>query len=221
MREGTPKILGIIVGRMSSKRFPGKMAKSLCGVPLLEFVIMRAKESFYPNSVMVATSTNALDDRLAEIADYNRVECFRGDLVDVAGRLLSCATHNECDYFARINGDSPLLDEGLIHRGLAECGMGNYDIITNVCDRTYPYGISLEIIKTSVFREAYGKMNAQQREHPFSYFYDNKENFKLLNISNTISFDEDLTFTVDSRSDLENLNEMLEDDMSRTWKDFV
>jgi len=219
--ESNRKIVGIVVGRMNSTRFPGKMEQLLCGIPLLQFVINRAEKALHPWPVIVATSINSPDDRINDIADRNNVECFRGDLLDVAGRVLNCALKYNADYFVRLNADSPMIDLQLISRGLQICQNTDYDLITNIHERSYPYGISMEIIKTSSFKTAYSKMNEIQREHVTSYLYQNSDKFNLLNIKSEIEFNKDLGFTVDFPLDLEKLNKLLDNDTSKTWRDFV
>ena len=62
------KIVACIEARYSSTRFPGKMLADIEGKPLLERVINRVKKSKKINEIVIATSTNAMDKKIVELA---------------------------------------------------------------------------------------------------------------------------------------------------------
>ena len=131
---------------MDSSRFSDKMTQDLCGQPLIKFVIGQAKRIKNLSVLVVATTNRPIDDVIAEIAEQSCVNVYRGKVDDVASRFLECARKYNGDYLARLNGDSPCIDIDLVESGISLCPYG-YDIITNVLSRTFPYGISVEIVK--------------------------------------------------------------------------
>ena len=62
-------IVAIIQARMGSNRLPGKVMKDIAGKPMLERVVNRVRRARTLQAVVVATSTKAADDEIAEFCD--------------------------------------------------------------------------------------------------------------------------------------------------------
>lgn len=200
-------MIGIISARMDSKRFPNKMMSKLWGQPLLEFIICRASDISYLNNLIIATTDRPVDDIIVEVADHYSVPVHRGRLGDVARQFVECGKHYKSDYLLRLNGDSPCFDINLIEQGFAFCNE-DYDLITNIPSRTFPYGIALEIIKTSALGKAYPLMDEAERQHVTLHFYKHPKSFKIKEVLNQ-GEKLDFKFAIDDPSDLERLNEYL------------
>ena len=82
---------------MRSSRLPGKIAAPLEGVPLLGRVVgrLQAASPRIPGgmSVVVTTSTAALDDTTEDLCRDLGVGCFRGSEDDVLARYLAASAH--------------------------------------------------------------------------------------------------------------------------------
>ena len=66
----------------------------------------------------------------------------------------------------RVNGDSPLLDQALVDRGVRLFRAGDRDLVTNVAPRSFPRGQSVEVISTTALRAALPRLTAPgDREH--------------------------------------------------------
>lgn len=167
------KIIGVIVARLDSSRLPGKVLKEVCGKPLIKYVLERARRIELLEDMVLATTNRPLDDPLANLFSAEGVKVFRGDVDDVAHRVLACALFHQADYFIRLNGDSPFLDYELINRGIKICLEKRVDFISNIVSRTYPYGIAVEIINTKVFERIYQNMTLTEKEHVTQYLYKN------------------------------------------------
>ncbi|MCP5125065.1 MAG: hypothetical protein H6973_05350 [Gammaproteobacteria bacterium] len=72
---------------MSSSRLPGKILADLGSVTLLELLIRRLRTTTSGLPLVVATSDQADDDPVESFCQARTVNCFRGSLRDVAGRL--------------------------------------------------------------------------------------------------------------------------------------
>lgn len=203
---------------MDSERFPGKMTGELCGLPLIQFVINRARQVRGLSSLVVATTERPADDVLVKMAEECGTGTFRGSTNDVASRFLGCARSEAADYFIRLNGDSPCLDAGLIERGIDLCSAG-YDIITNIPSRTFPYGISLEIVRTAAFAGIYAAMDEPDREHVTGYFYRHLNEFNIKEILNDAPGHDDSRYTIDVPADLERLRRFFNGNPNRSWRD--
>lgn len=196
------KVGGIVQARMSSQRLPGKVLRPVNGKPLLQFLLERLVHAATLDTFVIATSIDESDTPIAELCGQLQVHCFRGDLGNVAQRFLDTLDIYMFDVFVRVNGDSPLLDQRLIDRGVTLLLEGGYDLITNVMPRSYPPGQSVEVIQSSAFREACRQMSeAGDFEHVTRYFYKNPDQFKLRNFASPIDYS-GIHLAVDTGEDL-------------------
>ena len=69
------------------------------------------------------------DDAIEEFCRNLKVNCFRGDLENTAGRLLKSAVINKAEAIVRVNGDSPLIDHRLIEKGCKLMRSGEWDLV--------------------------------------------------------------------------------------------
>src|SRR5689334_14768525 len=104
----------IVQARMGSTRLPGKALLDIEGMSMLTRVVDRVRRAQTIDRVIVATSTNTKDDRLAEHAREASVEVYRGSEEDVLDRYYHAARHHKLDVVVRITSDCPLLDPGLV-----------------------------------------------------------------------------------------------------------
>jgi spore coat polysaccharide biosynthesis protein SpsF len=194
----------IIFSRMASQRLPGKALIEIYGRPLLGRVIDRSKMINNINHVIVATSTNPEDDEIVEFANSEGVDVFRGDSDDVAGRALSACDFFELDKFARICGDRPFFDPDLISSLINIHNDLNVDVVTTTHPRTYPPGLTGEVVSTQALRDAISMMNtSEDKEHVTSFFYRNPLNFSIKNIDSPHDMDfSGLNLCVDNTLDL-------------------
>jgi spore coat polysaccharide biosynthesis protein SpsF len=101
---------------MGSERLAGKVLMNLAGRPLLWHVVERAGALRYAQTVVLATSTAADDDILAETAQSWGVTVFRGSEFDVLDRYYQAALLHGASLIYRMNGDNPLADPYLADR---------------------------------------------------------------------------------------------------------
>jgi spore coat polysaccharide biosynthesis protein SpsF len=188
---------------MDSARLPGKpLAKAGPGV-LLDFVVERAQKISGLDSLVLATTSRELDDPLIDFASSASIDFFRGEVDNVAKRALDCAREFEADYIVRLNADSPYLQPELISLGLDVARFEHPDLVTNIFPRTFPYGVSVEIIKTASLLSSISKFNGSESEHLTSYFYSNPDDFHIANISADIEYDPSARLVVDNPEDLD------------------
>ncbi|MCP5102183.1 MAG: acylneuraminate cytidylyltransferase, partial [bacterium] len=164
------KIAAIIQARMTSQRFPGKVLYQVQEKPLLQYILESLAHCPHLHMVIVATSTGASDNPIAEFCIANGIECARGPLEDVAGRFKETLEKYDLNAFIRISGDSPLISPALINEGMRIFNTHRYEIVTNIQNRTFPKGQSLEILAADSFQRAYPVMeSARDREHVTPY----------------------------------------------------
>ena len=201
------KVPAIIFSRMGSSRLPGKALRHIAGEPLIKRVIDRVSKVKNLSTIVVATSNSKTDDRLTQYIQSLNIEVFRGATHDVLNRAVSCASYLGVDKFVRINGDSPFIDPELLEKGIEMWGDSNLDLISNVFPRTYPVGMSVEIIKTESLKKILGlTADICDREHITRFFYKNPEKFRILNFESGRPDLRKVRLAVDTKEDLERIN---------------
>lgn len=107
-------IVAIVQARMGSTRFPGKVLKPIAGEPLLWHVVNRLKRSKLIGQVTLATSTNPLDDAIAEFGERHGVLVVRGPEDNVLARFALAAEATDADIIVRVSADAPFIDAGFV-----------------------------------------------------------------------------------------------------------
>lgn len=171
------KIGYIIICRFNSSRLPGKILRHINGKPILQYIYEKLLKVTTGNNIVVATSTEKSDDPIVAFCTRNNINCYRGNLNNVAGRFLSCAKEFDFDYATRINGDNLFADIGIIKEMQKIAASEAYNFISNVKNRTFPKGISVEMVKTEYYSTVYKKFcKPEHFEHVTLWLYENQEN---------------------------------------------
>ena len=201
----------IILCRFNSSRLPGKALIQINNKPILEYVIERVSQVFDFGHIVIATSEENSDDQIYDFCVINNFQCFRGSLDNVAKRFYECGIAYKFDYLMRINGDNVFADVNLIRRALNLVKTEPFDFVSNVKNRTFPKGMSVEVIKTSYFsnhlKEIYS--NADFSEHVTKYFYTLPQDNHAY-IYNELNLEiAGLQMALDTNSDLKRTKEII------------
>ena len=205
-------MLVIVQARLNSKRFKKKVLYHIKDKPIIKHVVDRLKKSKFKNDIVVATSKNKFDDRLVEYLKFNKIKYFRGSLKNVAMRLFNAANLSNNKKFVRISADSPLIDSKIMDKMIKlsrDKRFKSYDIITNVFPRTFPKGLSVEIIKTELLKKYLNKMNKDEKEHVTKYFYKFSQIFKIKNLNNFNKRKYRLNCAIDTFNDLKKVKKLM------------
>ena len=198
------KIGAIILSRMDSTRLPGKALLDVSGRPLLSYALSFCQKIKCLDSITLATSTRAVDDPLSDFAEFHGISCVRGSLNNVAKRFLSAMEALNLDAAVRINGDSPLNNTALISDGMRLFRSGNFDLVSNVPARTYPYGMSVEVVGRKAMEHACSLMtNTKHKEHVTKYFYDNQDKFDISLMTSGVAEFSDVQLAIDTHEDFD------------------
>ena len=167
------KIGIIVLCRYNSSRLPGKILLKISGKTILQHIIDRllCVKGGYP--ICVATSSEIDDKPIIDYCKGNNINFFDGSKKNVASRFLNCAKANNFDYATRINGDNLFTDPLIIEDMIDIAKTNKWKFITNVPKRTYPPGVSVEILKVSVMEKEINKFNHYEKEHVMPFFYKN------------------------------------------------
>lgn len=141
----------------------------------MEHVVRRARSIEGLAGLVLATTTEPEDDALSTCADRLGIRCFRGSTADVSARVLG-ALDAEASHFLRLNGDSPFLDVELASRGIRLTRESQAHLVTNLPERSYPYGIAVEVVEVSNYRRLMSVTTDEDaREHVTKALYEDAE----------------------------------------------
>lgn len=195
--------IAIIQARMSSRRFPGKVLAPFQGRPVLAHVVERLRSCQTAMPLILATSTHTSDDPLALYGASLGLVVVRGDLANVCGRFAQVLQQYPCEAFFRVCGDSPVLLPTLLDYAWDVYRRQHCDLVTNVFPRTFPVGMSVELLRSHTFLGLVPKMaDLEDREHLTRYYYRHAAQFQIQNITCTRPADSNLRLAVDEVGDL-------------------
>lgn len=158
--------IALIQARMSSSRFPGKVLEPLADMPMLAFMVERARRARRLDQVVVLTSTDPSDDALADMLVGSDIPMFRGALDDVLDRYASAAASLNPEVIVRLTGDCPLVDPAVVDQVVALLLDTGSDYASNIDPPSYPDGLDVEAFsRTALERAARGARAPAEREH--------------------------------------------------------
>lgn len=198
------KIGVILLCRFSSSRLPGKIFREMEGRPLIDFITERILSVVPKEDLIVATSVDPTDDVIAAYCQDRGLICHRGSLNDVALRFLEAGTKMNWDYAVRINGDNLFVATDVMQTLMAKARTGQYDFLSNTHNKTFPQGMSVEIVKLSFFREMYRKFSSKEDfEHVTYYLHRHDEGNKFYLDNTEYPGAGDLKFAIDEQKDFD------------------
>jgi spore coat polysaccharide biosynthesis protein SpsF len=162
---------------MGSSRLPGKVLQDIAGRPMLARVVERTRRAGRVDEVIVATTSDALDDPMAEYCESQSYTCFRGSTYDVLDRYYQATRQYKADMVVRITADCPVIDPALVNEVVKVAMVGQYDFAANRLPlpwgRTFPIGLDTEVCSLAALERAW-KESAEdyQREHVMPYLYE-------------------------------------------------
>ncbi|OFE14580.1 hypothetical protein BA895_09485 [Humibacillus sp. DSM 29435] len=154
----------VIQSRLNSSRLPGKALLTMGGMPLVELVARRAARSGH--EVVVATSAERYDDRIAAHLASVGIAVVRGSLDDVLARFgQATADLDDSDRVVRLTGDNPVADADLVDDLLTAVAASGHRYGRIDIDQV-PEGLGAEVFLVSDLRRATREATeAYDREH--------------------------------------------------------
>jgi len=193
---------------MGSSRLPGKVMKTIGGMPLIGLMVSRLEKSLLLDKIVVATSADSSDDVLCGYLDKASIEYFRGSNTDVMHRMLQAAEKHGAETIIRMTADCPLIDPSIVDYCISKYhNVQGLDYVgsTSLSDY-YPRGQDACVFSIDTLREVDGLLMSDShfREHVSLYIYGaveakyrcesiGKPDFDIdKNIRLTVDYDEDL-----------------------------
>lgn len=191
----------IILCRYNSSRLPGKILKEINGKSILKYIYERLNEINLEHEIIIATSRLQSDDIIVDYCLKNNYKFFRGSLSDVSRRFLDCGLENNFETLVRINGDNLFVDFHLVEKMILYFEKHRLKFLSNVKNRTWPKGMSVEIVNTEYYKNSIDSFTELDKEHVMTYFYRNITKDTQF-IYNHAKIESNLDFSIDTHEDL-------------------
>jgi spore coat polysaccharide biosynthesis protein SpsF (cytidylyltransferase family) len=198
-----PRAAIVLQARMGSTRLPGKSMAFIEGKTLVEHCIERLR-SRSGLTVLLATTTLAEDDVLADEASRLSVPVVRGAADDVLARFARAASTFELTTLVRATADNPAVDMDAPRRTLELLTRTGVD---HVVEWGLPYGAAVEAVEAvscAALQRAHAlAADPYDREH-VTPFLRRDPRFRSLNLVAPAALRRpDRRFTIDTPDDLE------------------
>ena len=198
-------VIAIIQARLGSTRLPGKVLKKILGKPMLERMIERLKRSKTIDKIVIATTDNPEDKKVADLAKKIGIDYYQGSENDVLDRYYRAAKKFKTgDIIVRLTGDCPLMDSRVVDQvvNFYKKNKKKFDYVSNVRPPTFPDGMDMEVFSFESLERAWQNAELQsEREHVTAYIYKHPEIFRIGNLHYKKDFS-NLRLTVDNKEDL-------------------
>jgi spore coat polysaccharide biosynthesis protein SpsF (cytidylyltransferase family) len=188
------------------------------GKSLLQYLFDAVKQCKLLDDIVIATSKEKSDNPIEYFCRRHNMSCYRGQLDNVASRYKDILACNKTDTFVRLCADSPMLDYRLIDSALNVYQKGQYDIVTNIFQRSFPKGQSVEIVNARKFLNGYDSFDSKEDfEHVTKFFYRNAVRYKINNFFLDHNHS-NISLAVDTPEDLEIFQRMISDMNKPHWE---
>ena len=163
----------------------------ITGKPVLQILIERLSKSKYIDEIIIASTTNSLDDKIEALGNRLNIKTYRGSEDDVLGRVVGAVESVRGDIIVEITGDCPLMDADVVDNVIEEYmeNYPRYDYVTNIGYvhdqvREIPLGMDVRVFTFKDLKEISEITNdPEDREHVSLYFFrTGKDKYKLHNV---------------------------------------
>ncbi len=196
----------IILCRFNSTRLPGKILKEIDGQPVLQHIVNKITKVVPKENIIIATSEEKTDIPIVDYCKQKGLNYYRGSLNNVSLRFLEAAQKYNLDFAVRINGDNFFVNYPLLDEMINIATNNNYDFVSNVKGRTFPKGMSIEIVKTQFYKQMYSQFSSEgDFEHVTIYLYNNDEKIpdKKYIYNNSVPEAAGIQLSIDTKEDFD------------------
>ena len=206
----------IIQARMGSSRLSGKTLMKIDEKnTILDYVINQLSYSKLIDKIIIATTDLPEDDIICKTLISKKISFFRGSSKNVLDRYFQCAKKYSIDTIVRITADNPLIDQNVVDLIINEYNNIKCDYMTNIIDRTFPYGNEVEVFSIISLEKTWrNAKKPSELEHVTPFIREPNNKFIIKNIKNKKNLSH-LRYTVDRIEDIKLVKKITQNIISR------
>ena len=205
--------IGIIVqARLGSSRLPDKIILPFYNGKSIIDILLEKLHKINNVKIIVATTVNPADDKLAKYLSDKGEIIYRGSENDVLERFISAAKDNGCDAIVRICSDNPFIDIEGIELLIEAAKKSHADYIGFKINgkpsiQTH-FGFWGEFVRLEALETVYHNPDASQadHEHVTYHIYNHPDDFscEFIDAPDFLQNRNDIRLTVDTADDFSN-----------------
>lgn len=177
------RVLTVVQARTGSTRLPGKVLRPILGRPVLSLMLERVMRAASAGTVVIATTLEAEDDAIVELAEQSGWPSFRGSTDDVLDRHYRAAVRHGADYVVKIPSDCPLIDPAIIDLVVGTAVESEADFVSNLHPQSWPDGNDVEVMTMPALETAWREATRPlEREHTTPFLWEQPERFRVMNV---------------------------------------
>ena len=216
------KVLCIVQARMGSERLPGKVMREMNGKPMISYTLNSLKKSKYIDEIVLATSTQEINNPLVEYVEKANFNVFRGENEDnVLERYKLASDKYNGDVIIRVTGDCPLINPIIVDHVITKFLMYDYDYVRLDVPDTFQRGFDAEVFSKEALDKVYGKICSEEnvhnkgydpfREHVTFYIYNHQDEFRVGYVNGEGKYfkNRNINLSVDTEEDFNRVEEIL------------
>ncbi len=194
-------VVAIVQARMGSTRLPNKVMKLVNkSAPIIEVLLSRLNKSIEIDKIILATSTESINQPLVDYVDKLGYDVFKGSENDVLDRYYQAALQYNPDIVVRITGDCPLIDPEIVDSVINKYKESDADYVSNTNPPTFPDGLDVEVFSFYALKIAWkNAKKPSEREHVTPFIRESGK-FEIDNIFNSKDYSNE-RWTVDEPED--------------------
>jgi spore coat polysaccharide biosynthesis protein SpsF len=153
---------------------------------VLELLLGRVQRARLAGEIVVATTTDPVDDPIQDRCRAWGIRVLRGHPTDLLDRHHQAARLTAAHHVVKIPSDCPLIDPAIMDRviGAYLAAPGGVDYASNLHPESYPDGNDVEVFSAATLEIAWREATRpHQREHTTPFLWDQPERFRLLNVA--------------------------------------
>ena len=189
---------------MGSSRLPGKVLMNVEGTSMIKFMYNRVKESKLVDKIILATTTNEIDNPIFDLCKKENILCFRGSENDVLDRYYKAALSHNPEIIVRLTADCPLIDPKLIDKTINLFIEKKVDYASNTVPpelKKFPDGCDVEVFSFENLKKSWiNSIDPKEREHVTFYLWKSENNFKTALLDNKYNWGK-YRITIDYKED--------------------
>ncbi len=195
----------IIEARSTSRRLKQKHLFKFQGISLIKLLVKKLKKIKYINGIILATTTNKIENELIKDLKSEKIKVFRGSELNVLERVVKAGKKYKVKAICRVTGDCPLIDIRFVQELVDTFIKKKYrkvDFISN--SKGLPVGQGGSIIKLQILDKIYKSTDkVRHKEFITSYIWENKKKFNTIIIKPKKKFNfPKIRMCLDTKKDL-------------------
>lgn len=207
------KIVAIVMARMGSTRFPGKVLADLNGKPLLETVVERLRKSKTIDEIVIATTKTENNENLPviQLAKKLGVSYSYEGGPTALDEFMKAAKKSGADIVVRVTADCPLVSAEGIDRLTEHLQKTNADYTHNRHKQGVPLGMHAEAVRMKAMDKVYEMAKEKKhKDHITLFILENPSLFRISNFAEAKEIQRpNIILTVDRVEELEKIKKIL------------